>query len=49
MNLAVVASHFLVPMICIGLLFDKTGYCASGGSALLIVTHAFCLIFVDIR
>jgi hypothetical protein len=36
-------------MICIGLLFDKTGYFAMGGSALLVVVHAVCLITLDIR
>ena len=48
-NLAIIASHFLVPMICIGLLFDKTGYFATGGLALLIIIHAICLLTLDIR
>lgn len=49
MNLAIVSSHFIVPLICIGLIFDKTGYSAAGGSALLVFIHAVCLLTLDIR
>ena len=48
-GVAAMASHFLVVVVLIGLLFDKSGYIAVAATGLLIVIHVICLLTLDLR